>query len=119
MVAGVQAAAASAVAAAVVTVSAVAAAAVVAAGAGCWCWYHCCCCCCAVASNVTVACRYGHCKSRLPVIKISKRINEKKKRKKMHHMRLESSILIPISNSTAAPRRVGDCCCGPWVFGGT
>ena len=118
MVAGVQAAAASAVAAAVVTVSAVAAAAVVAAGAGCWCWYHCCCCCCAVASNVTVACRYGHCKSRLPVIKISKRINEKK-RKKTHHMRLESSILIPISNSTAAPRRVGDCCCGPWVFGGT
>ena len=112
MVAGV--AAASGVAAAVVTASAVTAAvvtasadaaaagaAVVAAGVGCWCWYRCCCCCCAVAGNVTVACRYGPCKSRLHVIKISKRINEKKK--KTHHMRPESSILIPISNSTAAP----------------
>ena len=99
-------AAASPVAAAVVTASAVAAAAgaaaVVAAGAECWCWYRCCCCCCAVAGNVTVACRYGPCKSRLPVIKISKRINEKNKNK-THHMRLESSILIPVSNSTAAP----------------
>ena len=128
MVAGV--AAASAVAAAVVTASAVTAAvvtasadaaaagaAVVAAGVGCWCWYRCCCCCCAVAGNVTVACRYGPCKSRLHVIKISKRINEKKKKNAPYASRVLHSH--PNIQQHRRPHRVGDVYCRPWVFGGT
>ena len=65
-------------------------------------------------------CRYGSGKSSVPVIKISKRIKERKKRKTYlgtrDDLRLES-IPIPVSHNRR-PEHVGDDCCGPWVFGG-
>ena len=65
-------------------------------------------------------CRYGSGKSSVLVIKISKRIKEKEKRKTylgtQDDLHLKS---IPnLVSHNCRPERVGDDSCGPWVFGG-
>ena len=68
------------------------------------------------AVTVAVDCRYGPCKSRLPVINIS---IKKEHTKDSRHLRLESFIPNSISNNRRArPQCVGGCR-GPWKLGGT
>ena len=64
-------------------------------------------------------CRYGSGKNSVPVIKISKkRIKEEEKRKTYQGTQDDlclESIPILVSHNRH-PERVGDDCCGPWVF---
>ena len=74
------------------------------------------------ADTVAIDCRYGPCKSSVSVMKISKRIKEKKKetyRGLETQMRLESSIPIQQSPQRRCPQLVGDCRYGRCAFGRT
>ena len=74
------------------------------------------------ADTVAIDYRYGPCKSSVSVMKISKRIKEKKKETYQGletQMRLESSIPIQQSPQRRCPQLVGDCRYGRCVFGRT
>ena len=79
-------------------------------------------CCVVVSSSTSVAATGTSCKNSVAVMKISKRIKEKKNktyRGLETQMRIESSIPIQQSPQRRCPQLVGDCRYGRCAFGRT